>query len=382
MKTHQRIAFLWILCLIVIFADKVVCPAGEELKIAVNLIEASSALIGIVSYYLWKLEIRKGARWMFLNFAVFYGCNGLVTPIFEFVIHSLGISGDWLEIFFIQYYYLSYFLFLFICVFYVAVDEIASRRGVVKNYTVTLLVTGCVWGMLSYSFFINPKFLLTEPNYRDFNSVREAMQSLQDSGKPNPSPQLIAAEIDLRKSTHQPPLASMSKIEKQHRVEEILPYVPGKSGYLIFFAPLWIRCSIIGMLSVLLLVWSSARQYIVDSQNGAYVEKITWCLMLYCILEALHFYAYTQVKDHASFLRIDLAGSYLSLVVMWILGGLFALRLRFIQSVEGGYYERRLLESADGITRWRDELDNWLLRNFMNPNEFDRRFLIQRKVED
>jgi hypothetical protein len=138
----------------------------------------------------------------------------------------------------------------------------------------------------------------------------------------------------------------------------------------------------LGVLSVLLLLWSSVRHYIVDSQKGAYVEKIAWCLILYCILEALHFYVYTKVKDHDSFIRIDLTGSYLSLVVMWILGGLFALRLHFIQSVEGSYYERHLVESADGITRWRDAADNWLLKEFMNTRDLDRRFLTRRKTKD
>ena len=63
---------------------------------------------------------------------------------------------------------------------------------------------------------------------------------------------------------------------------------------------------------------------------------------------------------------------------MWLLCVLFALRLHFIKSVEGGYYERRLIEGPEGITRWRDAFDNWVVRQFMNQGELERRFLIQR----
>ena len=382
MKMFHRIALLWLLCFVVILPETILKSTRDGTVIVAFLIQASSALIGIVAYHLWKKDIHKKTRWVFFNLAVFFLWNAFASPLWYFLTRFTGMTGDWLEIFYIQYFYLAYFLFLFICVLYVVVDDITARRGIVKKYAITLFVTASVWGLLSYPFFTNPKFLLTEPNYRDFNSVREAVRSLQDGGKSDAGTELIATEIDLLKSDYQPPLADLSGIEKQHRIEEILPYVPGKNGYLIFFAPLWIRCSMLGVLSVLLLLWSSVRHYIVDSQKGAYVEKIAWCLILYCILKALHFYVYTKVKDHDSFTRIDLTGSYLSLVVMWILGGLFALRLHFIQSVEGSYYERHLVESADGITRWRDALDNWLLKTFMNPRELDRRFLVHRRTKD
>jgi len=70
---------------------------------------------------------------------------------------------------------------------------------------------------------------------------------------------------------------------------------------------------------------------------------------------------------------------YASMGIMLPILLVLILRLRFIQSVEGRFYESRLIDDASRITRWRDALDNWVLRHFMNSKELEQRFVIQSK---
>jgi len=42
------------------------------------------------------------------------------------------------------------------------------------------------------------------------------------------------------------------------------------------------------------------------------------------------------------------------------------MRLRFITSVKGEFYEQELALSPKGVTRWRDSLDNIVIEKFFN----------------
>jgi hypothetical protein len=56
----------------------------------------------------------------------------------------------------------------------------------------------------------------------------------------------------------------------------------------------------------------------------------------------------------------------------------FGLRLRFVTSVAGEFYENELVHSAQRITRWRDGLDNIILHHFFNPKAVTGVFFSQR----
>ena len=90
----------------------------------------------------------------------------------------------------------------------------------------------------------------------------------------------------------------------------------------------------------------------------------------------LHHYAFARARTLESLLELFAMGYYITLATMVALMFLFVVRLRFIQSIEGNYYERQLDVDASRVTRWRDAFDNWVLRQFMNPTELRGRFLV------
>jgi hypothetical protein len=53
-------------------------------------------------------------------------------------------------------------------------------------------------------------------------------------------------------------------------------------------------------------------------------------------------------------------------VVLLFIAIFFSLRLKFITSVKGEFYEQELSASPAQVTRWRDALDNIVIENFFN----------------
>ncbi|MCZ6776124.1 MAG: hypothetical protein O7D34_06685, partial [Ignavibacteria bacterium] len=70
-------------------------------------------------------------------------------------------------------------------------------------------------------------------------------------------------------------------------------------------------------------------------------------------------------------------GQAVSIVVLSFIVIFFSLRLKFINSVKGEFYEQEILASPNGITRWRDALDNLVIAQF-----FDRKTLFGRMFVD
>jgi hypothetical protein len=75
-----------------------------------------------------------------------------------------------------------------------------------------------------------------------------------------------------------------------------------------------------------------------------------------------------------NYLAISHLGQYITGLIELLIAAIFALRLRFITSVQGEFYESELAANPQQISRWRDWIDNLVLNHFFNSNPFKRRF--------
>lgn len=367
--------------LVVILAGAIANTAVTKSQFHDVLSSASSALLGVVSYYLFSREVRSGTRLVFLNFAVFFGSNALIIPIFQLIKNHFAPSNEWVQFYFFQYNLLLYFLLLSVSVVFIVLNHVLGKRALWQKCSLTLLLVGATWMYFFHPFLADPLYLKSVPEFRNFKAVCESIKNLQNSGRANPSIDEIASVADLQPSDGLSPSDEMTKGKKKIYVADVLPYVRGDDQYLLFYKPLWLCCFKMSLLSIFAVLFFIVYKYLMDSPEGAYVEKIVWCFLPYCCFEALHYYAYARVNMWSVIVSVVALGAYLSTAGMWLLVVLFGLRLRFIQSVEGHYYERRLISDARDISRWRDAFDNWVLRQFMNPKELDRRLAIRRNTK-
>lgn len=100
-------------------------------------------------------------------------------------------------------------------------------------------------------------------------------------------------------------------------------------------------------------------------------------LLVFCTLELLHAYSFIHSLQWSVFTDLMNVGSYVSVMVLLLLTAFFGLRLRFITSAKGEFYEQELVASPGGITRWRDLLDNVVIEKF-----FNRKLLLGRLMVD
>jgi hypothetical protein len=117
--------------------------------------------------------------------------------------------------------------------------------------------------------------------------------------------------------------------------------------------------------------------YMKDPPQGAYIEKIMFLLLVLCSLEVLHGWSSIKLLEWEAASSIWTAGIYVSDAVLLMLVGAFSMRLRFITSVKGEFYEQELAVSPSAVTRWRDSLDNLVVEKFFNRKLILGRMFVQ-----
>jgi hypothetical protein len=362
-------------------AGAIAHPQIEGFSIPEFVLGASSSLLGIVSYFLYRSENGNCLKLVFLNFALFFGINVVRRPLYDLAMGCFVVTNPWIDFYYHEYSWLLYYLQLSLSIFYLVADQTIKSRLVYTKYLATFAVVASMWLIVFYPFLLDAKYLYNVADYRNFLAVRESMTRMQSRGSANPSNEEIASCTPLTMTDVVPQGENIDK-HKERYVAQLLDYVAGDNYALLIFKPLWLRCSGISLLNVFVLLWCVAYQYYVDRPGGAYMEKIVWCFLPYCVFEALHLFAFTKVTQWNALQTIMDVGICSSILVMWIQLFLFGFRLRFIKTIEGSYYEHRLLSDASRITRWRDAFDNWILKQFMNPGELDRRFLTERREQE
>jgi len=103
-----------------------------------------------------------------------------------------------------------------------------------------------------------------------------------------------------------------------------------------------------------------------DPPQGAYIEKIMFLWLVFCSLEVLHAWSVIKAVEWQTVSELFAVGRYTSVFAMLLLAVYLSLRLRFITSIKGEFYESELVERPAGITRWRDTLDNLVVEKFFN----------------
>ena len=153
--------------------------------------------------------------------------------------------------------------------------------------------------------------------------------------------------------------------EKLVRANALYAYLPDNWPVLVF-KPLYSDALRMAVVSIGFILLFFGYLYMKDPPQGAYIEKIMFLLLVFCSLEALHLWTAMKEVEWSASSSIWTVGLNVSNVVLALLAGAFLMRLRFITSVKGEFYEQELAIRPSTITRWRDSLDNLVVEKFFN----------------
>lgn len=223
--------------------------------------------------------------------------------------------------------------------------------------------------------FLNSKHLYTTPDITDFRIIDRAWMAYYQERGIQPDAEEVAERIKLSKWEGRRRVGELSYGEAVERVKEIEPYLFGSNYNMLIYKPMnnlsWQMNLIVGIgVLMTILYW-----FFGGAPMGVYFERISVVVLSFNVFEVFHYHTYANLTSYSDYLNYFNIGALLSLLAVVILVFLFLLRLRFLLSHEGQYYESRLAHGGVLVAQWRDGFDDYLLRKFFGGNPFKSRFL-------
>lgn len=375
MGLFQRILFFWIASVLAFLASFLLPHSG--VTTAGFIAYAVQLLAFIICVFLIKHETISKNKYIFVNFAAFFSVC-VLFHLYAFVGTLIFHQSPMAQHYFFQYVCLGlYYFLLAVAVSYITVDLLFREFSILQKYIVTLAIVGGCFAYYYYPYFLDPNYLYTLREISEWKELDKASSELKSTRSDVTEEALVS---HLRASNTYPLLNSLSAGELERKVSALYPYLQGSNYMILLLKPIYLNTIYMCMLSLGMILLYFGYQYRKDPPQGAYIEKIMFFLMLFCPLEAFHAWSFIKMVEWRDFAQVVAISQYLSAAVLVCGTVLFGLRLWFITSPYGEFYEHEIVEHPTGITRWRDALDNLIISHFFNRNPFVGRFFVLPRI--
>jgi len=365
MKKSSKIFLIWGLATMVL-AVLAVYHNGQRIGLALFLMTSFALLVGIISTFLVVHEANRKNKFLFLNFAIFF-LMVISSFAFDLIAPFLAKIDQYSPFAIVQWIKGANYLALAFAVVYLVIDSLFRDLRVGWKYVGTTLIVGIFFAFYFGDILYNPKYSYSTADVQDFRSVDHEYSALQKTNGKMPTPEDIAKQITLPAWRENQPVGKLFPENNILRIKEILPYLDGENYMILLYKPINLYIIKMNVVACFFIILFFGYQYRKDPPQGAYVDKIMFLLLLYCSMEIFHSWSYIHAVEWEEFMELFVIGQYVSIFILLLIAMFFALRLRFVTSVAGEFYENELVHSAQHITRWRDGLDNIVLHYFFNP---------------
>lgn len=370
MKQYQKIFLAWLGLNLAYGATMLLLP-HKPIPFSVFFIYSVQTLLMVISLNIFRSEPARKNKYIFLNFAVFF----TLASVFAHSINFVGSNGTWFaddpwfrSIVDIYLFRIGYFILLTFSVVYITIDLLLRDFSTFKKY---LVAAGIVGGFALYyyqPFLLDPSHFRSTDEMLQWKDVDNARKAYVSEFGREPSEDELAASVPEMYTYHNKGrIGILYQDEKERRIRELYPYVADPTAYVILmFKPFHANAIQMSVVCLGFILLFFGYQYMKDPPQGAYIEKIMFLLLVFCTLEIVHAYSFLHMIQWDAFIGLIEVGGYISVGVLLLLAAFFGLRLRFITSAKGEFYEQELAVSPGGITRWRDLLDNVVIEKFFN----------------
>jgi hypothetical protein len=376
MTLVKKISLIWI-SILVGFLVSLILP-HSEVTAAGFLSYSLQALLFVISLYLVRHETVKKNKFIFANFATFFSISFLFH-VYQFVGTVIFPRAEMASHYYFQYVSLGlYFFLLAFAICYLTVDLLFRDFKTAHKYLLTLVIVGGFFAYYYHPYFANPRYLYTTPAISEWKQLDHACAEYRTLHGAMPTEHQLAEFLQANDTV--PWVRSMDTETLEERVRELYPYLAGSNYMILLLKPIYLNTIYMCVLCVGLILLFFGYQYKKDPPQGAYIEKMMFFFLLFCTLEVFHAWSFIKTIEWQEFSQFVIIGQYLSAGVLACVAVLFGLRLRFITSAYGEFYEHEIAERPNTITRWRDAVDNLVLAHFFNRNQFVGRFLVMPRL--
>jgi hypothetical protein len=375
--SDNKILLTWGILAVSLLAVFLFSPTVSPLiSILTNLLFLT---IFVLCLFIITREKQWGNKIIFLNFLLF-SAYFIITGIYPLIGHTIFTSSEFARHYHYQYGTIYYHIFLLFAIAYLVIDLLFRQRGVLLKYVISLSIAGVISFTYYGPFFEDTDYLFNNSDYSDWVAIDNASYKLESEMGHEPTVEEIAAVITLNAWKDGKPIGELYETEKYSRIDELLPYIAGQNIIVLLFRPLHKANVFMNTFMIFLIFLFFAYQYKKDPPQGAYIEKIMFLILILVSLESLHSWAYVKSVEWSIFVDFFVLGQYLTFGVLTALTLFFGLRLRFISTVQGEFYEQQLVSNPQRITRWRDWVDNFVLSYIFNSQTLVGRLLAPGKA--
>ena len=326
------------------------------------------ALLFFISVYIVKHEPNRNNKFIFINFALFFSLS-FVFHAKSFVGTVLFASEPFARFYFFQYVSAgAYFFFLTFAVVYLALDVLFRPAPAWQKYIATFAVVGGFFLYHYHPMLTNPLHIYQSGEVKEYRALEKAYVELRTTDGTEPSAERMVDFLDVRLVDDLRAFGQMERPDRLQRVAELYPYFDSDEAKILVVRPLALNTISMSVLAIGFILLFFGYQYVKDPPQGAYIEKIMLALLIFLSMEILHAWSMATTPEWRSMLQMMSIGQYVSLAILFVVTVFFLLRLRFICSPKGEFYESEIASEPGAITRWRDALDNMLVAQFMNPH--------------
>jgi hypothetical protein len=142
----------------------------------------------------------------------------------------------------------------------------------------------------------------------------------------------------------------------------------------LVYAPLGLMGLHMNLLAIAIVVLMIFVNVVRDPPKGAYIDKLGIAFFAFLVFEIIHGYLLRDIVEFEVYLKFDGIGKLVSTPLVLLLAFVAVRRYVFLSEGFGRYYESVLIKDPRSITRWRDGLDNMILREFFKSKSTLRRF--------
>jgi len=353
-------------------------PEQGDYSVVVALMRSVGAFAAVLAFFVGRTSGTGEGRILAYFYSLFFSVQVLLG--FTSLADTMQI-GELVIFYLTQYEHLLYMgLLLLVCAYVLggALLPIVQRP---LRIAFAMVVAATIIGPTGLPYIINPKYLYTRPDITDFRILDRAMTELQSEGVANPNPGDVSKRIALSHWKEFKRIGELSAEEELTRTEKLFPYLQGNNYIALLFRPLYAQYALQSLLCIILLTVFFAMNFLRDPPKPAHFEKIHFTLLVFVVFEYFHAATLAKTTTFEQIVALDRIGKYLTTIILVFFIGFLIARLRFLCMSVGAFYEERLNGNPGTISRWRDGVDNFLLRQFLAEPRLRKRFIARRLKE-
>jgi len=367
-KLLIKIIILWLSILGTYFFFINIFPTYQT-PISAHINQFIQSLLFVITFYIYKNEKSKLNKFIFLNFTIFFSLS-IFSLGYDFLSKDLIVEKYSRHII-SQYLFISYSLCLSTAIIYLVIDNMFRDLKIYKKYIVAFGIVSIFFIYFLLPFIKDPLYLYSTEDIKQWKEIDAYVSKFDEV----PSPIEIANNITLQSWKDGKVVGDLYPEENLKRIKILSLYL-GKDNdnwRVLLWKPIYLRVIYFDVLIIGFILLFFGYQYKKDPPQSAYIDKIMFLFLILQSMDVLHNWGFIKSVEWGSMTELFIVGQYITILSELSMVLFFGLRLRFITSVQGEFYETELLTNPQSISRWRDLIDNYVLSHFFNYKIFNGR---------